>query len=205
MHPAEEILFGAVHRPVGAGDGEQGDQHFLQRAAAVCEGLAELIGVFLEVVGAVAGLVEQAADPHQRDGVTVIIEAHGPDDTPLAARPPTVRPTPELLHGLGSFVQNGVQFATATVEVTVSWDDTGALSVEVEDDGPGFAPSVLSRLGEPYVSTRTGRDGHMGLGVFIARTLLERTGAEVGFANRSDGGARVDVRWSNGIRLETPR
>lgn len=150
-------------------------------------------------------LVEQAAEPHQRDGIAVIIEAYGPDGAPISARPPTVRPTPELLHGLGSIVQNAVQFATATVEVTVSWDDTGALSVEVEDDGPGFAASVLSRLGEPYVSTRTGRDGHMGLGVFIARTLLERTGAEVGFANRSDGGARVDVRWLGGIRLETPR
>ncbi|EDP62491.1 periplasmic sensor signal transduction histidine kinase [alpha proteobacterium BAL199] len=150
-------------------------------------------------------LVEQAADPHQRDGVTVIIEAHGPDGAPVPARPPTVRPTPELLHGLGSIIQNAVQFAVATVEVTVSWEDDGAVAVEVEDDGPGFAPSVLSRLGEPYVSTRSGRDGHMGLGLFIARTLLERTGAEVGFANRVDGGARVDVRWPAGIRVEASR
>ncbi|GHD40387.1 ATPase [Thalassobaculum fulvum] len=150
-------------------------------------------------------LVEQAAEPHQRDGVAVIVEAHAPDGAPVATRAPVVRPTPELLHGLGSIIQNAVQFASATVEITVGWSDDGTLSVEVEDDGPGFAPSVLSRLGEPYVSTRAGRDGHMGLGLFIARTLLERTGAEVGFANRADGGARVDVRWPDGLRLDPPR
>lgn len=150
-------------------------------------------------------LVEQAAEPYQRDGIAVIIEAHGPEGAPVTARAPTTRPTPELLHGLGSIVQNAVQFAAGTVEVTVAWDDSGTLSVEVEDDGPGFAPSVLSRLGEPYVSTRAGRDGHMGLGLFIARTLLERTGAEIGFANRPDGGARVDVRWPDGLRLDPGR
>lgn len=150
-------------------------------------------------------LVEQAAEPYQRDGVAVIIEAHGPDGTPAAAPAPAVRPTPELMHGLGSILQNAVQFAAATVEVTVAWDGSGALSVEVEDDGPGFATSVLSRLGEPYVSTRAGRDGHMGLGLFIARTLLERTGAELDFANRDDGGARVDVRWPQGLRIDSGR
>ena len=150
-------------------------------------------------------LVEQAAEPHQRDGIAVIIEAHGPEGAPVSARAPAVRPTPELLHGLGSIVQNAVQFASGTVEVTVAWDGSGVLSVEVEDDGPGFAPSVLSRLGEPYVSTRAGRDGHMGLGLFIARTLLERTGAQVGFANRPDGGARVDVHWPDGLRLDPGR
>lgn len=150
-------------------------------------------------------LVEQAAEPYQRDGIAVIIEAHGPEGAPVAGRAPAVRPTPELMHGIGSIVQNAVQFASATVEVTVAWDDDGRFSVEVEDDGPGFAPSVLPRLGEPYVSTRSGRDGHMGLGLFIARTLLERTGAELGFANRDDGGARVDVRWPDGLRLDATR
>ncbi len=140
-------------------------------------------------------LVDQAAEPHHRDGIAVIIEAHGPEGRPVTAPAPAVRPTPELLHGLGSILQNAVQFAAATVEVTVAWNAAGAVSVEVEDDGPGFAAAVVSRLGEPYVSTRASRDGHMGLGLFIARTLLERTGAEIGFANRAGGGARVTVRW----------
>lgn len=150
-------------------------------------------------------LVEQAAAPYERAEVDVIFEVHAPDGSPLTTPAPTTRPTPELLHGLGSIIQNAVQFAVATVEVTVAWDANGALSVEVEDDGPGFAASVLSRLGEPYVSTRAGRDGHMGLGLFIARTLLERTGAEIDFENRPDGGARVAVRWPAGLRVDPPQ
>ena len=57
----------------------------------------------------------------------------------------------------------------------------------MRDDGPGFAPEVLAKLGEPYVTSRPGgegsRTGHigMGLGFFIAKTLLERTGAVVTF------------------------
>ena len=69
----------------------------------------------------------------------------------------------------------------------------------MEDDGPGFSPTVLSRLGEPYVSTRAGRRGHLGLGVFIATTLLGRSGATVRFANRADGGAHVGIIWPKGL------
>jgi two-component system sensor histidine kinase RegB len=95
------------------------------------------------------------------------------------------------------------------------------MAVSIGDDGPGFSPEVLPRLGEPYVSTRPreGRgagssptgdraDGYegMGLGVFIARTLLARTGASLRFMNapgkapadeRGEGptGALILVRW----------
>ena len=68
-------------------------------------------------------------------------------------------------------------------------------AVIVEDDGPGFPIILLDRLGEPYVSTRAGQDGHMGLGVFIAKTLLRRIGGDLRFANRPEGGARVSVHW----------
>jgi len=54
---------------------------------------------------------------------------------------------------------------------------------------------VLARLGEPYISSRAGSAGHMGLGVFIAQTLLSRTGARVSFGNAEDGGARVVISW----------
>ena len=68
------------------------------------------------------------------------------------------------------------------------------LRIAVGDDGPGFSPDILPKLGEPYVSTRArgsrkktdaGYEG-MGLGLFIARTLMERTGASVSFANGTD-------------------
>jgi len=48
-------------------------------------------------------------------------------------------------------------------------------------------------LGEPYVSSRRNEEGHMGLGIFIAQTLLERTGASISFGN--DEGAEVVIRW----------
>jgi two-component system sensor histidine kinase RegB len=102
--------------------------------------------------------------------------------------------SPEILHGLGTLIQNAVQFAVTTVEVTVAWDHRD-LMVIIEDDGPGFPTTVLDRLGEPYLSTRRGTSGHMGLGIFIANTLLERSGGRLIFGNRPEGGARAEARW----------
>ena len=85
--------------------------------------------------------------------------------------------------------------------------DATSITIEVRDDGPGFSPEILSRLGEPYVTTRPGaegsRTGHigMGLGFFIAKTLLERTGALVTFENGRPRGALVTARWTR-ERLE---
>ena len=78
----------------------------------------------------------------------------------------------------------------------------GAVSVEIADDGPGFTPEVLDWLGEPYLSTRR-KEGGLGLGVFIAKTLLARTGAKVHFANRDklshrEKGALVAIEWPTG-------
>ena len=149
-----------------------------------------------------SAMVEAAAAPHQRDEIVVIVEQHGPDgafdlaaeEGAIAADQPRVVLTPEMNQGIGTLVQNAVQFARETVEITVYWDEDTA-SVIIEDDGPGFAALVLDRLGEPYVSSRAGKDGHMGLGIFIAKTLLERGGASLSFSNRSEGGARVTVQW----------
>ncbi|MEL0012769.1 MAG: ATP-binding protein, partial [Alphaproteobacteria bacterium] len=69
------------------------------------------------------------------------------DDSPE----PVVLRSPELLHGLGNVIQNAVQFGERVVSVEVSWDESEA-RVEVRDDGPGFPPGMLDRIGEPYVS-----------------------------------------------------
>ena len=147
-------------------------------------------------------MVEAAVGPHQRDGVVVIIEQHGPegafglaaDGAATVMDQPRVVLTPEMNQGIGTLAQNAVQFATNTVEITVYWDEVTA-SVIIEDDGQGFSPLVLGRLGEPYISSRAGKDSHMGLGIFIAKTLLERGGASLSFSNRAEGGARVTVKW----------
>lgn len=113
---------------------------------------------------------------------------------------PHIRRLPEIHHALNAFVDNAVDFAASEILVSARFD-AQMITIEVRDDGPGFAPEVLTRLGEPYVTTRPGaegsRTGHigMGLGFFIAKTLLERTGAQVSFKNGRPKGAIVSARW----------
>ncbi len=144
----------------------------------------------------VSALVEAAGEPHRRAGIAMGFATVPPD--PDAAGPalaePLVSPSPEIMHGLGNLIQNAAQFARREVAVTTSWSED-TVTVEIVDDGPGFAQQVLARIGEPYISGRSGETQHMGLGIFIAQSLLERTGARLAFANAPDGGAEVMVEW----------
>jgi two-component system sensor histidine kinase RegB len=144
-------------------------------------------------------LIEESAEPHQGSGIHVQCSC-----SPLAGggegkeRAPVVVRKPEIIHALGAFVENAVSFATKEVSVNARWSDD-EVRVYVTDDGPGFAPSVLAKLGEPYFSERSieQRGGGMGLGFFIACTLLERTGARVTPYNRQlpAKGAVVRIVW----------
>jgi two-component system sensor histidine kinase RegB len=136
-------------------------------------------------------LVQEAVEPHCGGGVVIDIETLGD------GAPPMVQRHPEILHGLGNFIENAVDFAAARVVVRADWRNAG-LGVEIIDDGPGFASDILGRLGEPYITSRKLSDdggGGLGLGVFIAKTLLERTGAEIEFRNQLGGGAKVGISW----------
>jgi len=139
-------------------------------------------------------LIEAAGAPHRLGTIDFVVEAAPNADTDE----PVIRRSPEIIHGLGNFIQNAHQFAQRRVTVQAAWDE-GSAVVTVTDDGPGFPQQVLSRIGEPYISTRAERGGHMGLGIFIAQTLLEKTGASVSFTNNRGGGARVVVRWERAI------
>jgi two-component system sensor histidine kinase RegB len=133
-------------------------------------------------------LLREIADRYAR-GVPVELDQDFEDGN----EPPIAR-TPEIVQALGTLVENAATFAHEKVEI-FAWSDEEFVGVEIEDDGPGFPPEILARLGEPYVSTRVGDGEHMGLGVFIASTLLSRTGGTVSWGNRDEGGARVSVRW----------
>lgn len=135
-------------------------------------------------------LVEAAAAPHLRLGPRFEIEAAGGGPEPLVHR------APEIIHGLGNLVENAMRFATEQVTITIDWDRDEVVVV-VGDDGPGFSAEVLESLGEPYVTTRKGEG--LGLGVFIAKTLIEHSGGRIGFFNRVDRGAEVAIRWPRGI------
>lgn len=146
-------------------------------------------------------LVNTAARPHLRPDIALDIDLGPAPDAAEDEEPPVTRRTPELVHGLGNLLQNALQFARRRVSVVGEWTDRG-VTLTIADDGPGFPPGLLARLGEPYLSSReagrgrVGTDGHMGLGVFIAVTLLSHNGAKVRFANGPDGGAEVTVTWA---------
>ena len=139
----------------------------------------------------ISALVETAGAQHQHDGVKLIFATAGQP----GPEEPLVRRSPEIMHGLNNLIQNAVQFARREVSVTTFWDKA-AVTVEIADDGPGFPMHLLGRLGEPYISTRAGAADHMGLGIFIAQSLLERSGARLVFDNLPEGGAHVAISWN---------
>lgn len=155
-------------------------------------------------------VIREAADPHLARGKQVIFEtgAH-------VGAEPQIQRRPELIHGIRNLVQNAVDFAKTRVWISIGWTDE-LIRVQIVDDGPGFPSQIIGRIGDPFVRSRreTSTDGQnprpgyegMGLGLFIAKTLLERTGAELAFANAGDpfltqeerpdrSGAIVEVIW----------
>ena len=142
-------------------------------------------------------LIEETVAPHRDFGVDIKVRiAVAGVSEPVGSRNPAV------LYGVGNILENAVDFARTAVEVNAWWN-TETVEIVISDDGPGFAPEILKRIGEPYLSRRRGADEGqsehhgLGLGVFIARTLLERTGARVSFTNRvfPDHGAVVQIAW----------
>ena len=137
-----------------------------------------------------SALIEEAADPHQSARENIVLDI-GLDPKDESAEP-EIAHSPEILLAVGTLIQNAVQFASSKVEITIAWS-AEEVEISILDDGRGFPHDVLMALGEPYVSSRRGEEGHMGLGIFIAQTLLERTGATLTFGNNE--GAEVVIRW----------
>ena len=145
-----------------------------------------------------AALIEEVVAPQRHFGVAIDVTlAADRTGMPVCAR------NPAILYGLGNLAENAVDFASKRVTVGAQWDDSN-VTVTITDDGAGFASDILARIGEPYVTSRPrdprDRDGEhsgLGLGLFIAKTLLERSGATLGFENRPTParGAVVTIRW----------
>jgi len=160
-------------------------------------------------------VLREAAEPHLGRGKTVAFDVF--PGTNGGDRQPTILRRPEVIHGLRNLVQNAVDFARARVWIDATWTDS-FISVRIIDDGAGYPSYILGRIGDPFVRSRpaaqeTGQrpdyEG-MGLGLFIAKTLLERSGAEISFANGTDPfltraehpdrfGAIVEVRWPKSV------
>lgn len=145
-------------------------------------------------------LVEEVISPHRDFGIAINLdpgERIGPE--PIGHR------NPGVIYGLGNLVENAIDFAASTVIIRWRWDER-SVAFEIIDDGPGFPPEIIDRIGEPYMSTRQGAEpgGGLGLGLFIAKTLLERSGATLAFhnANERGKGAVVEIDWPRDVFLK---
>ena len=155
-------------------------------------------------------LLEEVVEPHRNFGITIDVAVKEDPDAPVIAR------NPGLLYGLGNLVENAVDFAATRVDIAAQWSPAG-LDIVVADNGPGFSPEVSGRIGQPYVTSRARdrqegeldqQDGEsgLGLGFFIAKTLLERTGATLTFQNRfpPETGAVIRIHWPRkALAIET--
>jgi two-component system sensor histidine kinase RegB len=199
--------------PPGSSEGE--DAKLLREQAERCRAiLARLANPEETLLGETARLplgafLEDMAEPYRGEDLEIVIDLR-PEE---GGQQPQVWRAPELLHGLGNIIENAADFAKARIRIQAHWN-ASRLSIAVEDDGPGFAPEIFERIGEPYITSRPGdfalneseigptatldkHDG-MGLGFFIAKTLLEQTGATVSAINPDSGGARVSAVWPRG-------
>lgn len=186
---------------------ELADRPHLQEDAALVRAQADRCTQILRAMGPrgkddalvrhapFSSVVEEAAGPHAARGIRIVTRIdgappeEGPETQPLVAR------RPEIIQGLRNLIQNAVDFADTTVWIDLDWTDA-ELEVSIGDDGPGYPPDLIGRIGDPFVrrrglasGERPGYEG-MGLGLFIAKTLLERSGARLHFRNGSAAGGR---------------
>ena len=160
-----------------------------------------------------SAILREAAEPHEKRGISIEYKL-----TPLdriTAQQPEIWRKPEVIHGLRNLVQNAVDFAQNTVWIDAFWSEE-IIQIRISDDGNGFPTDLIPRIGDPFLKSRTqvkksyaDRENYngLGLGLFIAITLLKRTKANVTFANGVDhsknkswggvrSGAVVDVEWN---------
>ncbi|GHG83127.1 sensor histidine kinase RegB [Pseudodonghicola xiamenensis] len=160
-----------------------------------------------------SAVVQEAAEPHRHRGKTVhFSESPGPGGSP---QQPSILRLPEVIHGLRNLIQNAVDFSHANVWVETHWTDN-RIWIRILDDGEGYSPQVIGRIGDPFMRRRKGEPESktrpeyegMGLGLFIAKTLLERSGASLSFANGSDPDQHRDTMAEQSgaiVRVDWPR
>ncbi len=104
---------------------------------------------------------------------------------------PVIERNAGLIYALTNLVENAVDYAASKVVITGRWTEE-TINITITDDGPGIAPQIIRHLGEPYITSRprladtefNGESEGMGLGFFIAKTLLERTSASLTLRNK---------------------
>ncbi|MBV9570893.1 MAG: ActS/PrrB/RegB family redox-sensitive histidine kinase [Alphaproteobacteria bacterium] len=205
-----------LERALPPGSAEAEDARLLRAEAERCRGILTTLARPEEsVIGALerlplGALLDDLAGEYRGGEISIRIEVPKP---PPGNPEPKVWRAPALLHGLGNIIDNAADFAQSMVRIKAEWN-ARELWIVVEDDGSGFAPDILERIGEPYVTSRPGSyavsdteiepastyggQQGMGLGFFIAKTLIEQTHGSLSASNCNGAGARVVARWPRG-------
>jgi signal transduction histidine kinase len=130
-------------------------------------------------------LVESACDDWADTATAVRCERI--EDASVLGRPTEIR------RALLNLVDNAVKFGSAA-EIRLARDGPQAV-LTVEDDGPGMPEEMLERAFEPFIRGDESRSNEgFGLGLSIARSIIERHGGSIALRNRSSGGLHAEVR-----------
>jgi two-component system sensor histidine kinase RegB len=138
-------------------------------------------------------VIEEVIEPYRIFDKTIEVVL-----LPIQSKNGTSAPEPVLsrnaglMHALTNLVENAVDYATSKVVITGRWN-ADSINIVITDDGPGIAPQIIRHLGEPYITSRprlpdkefNGESEGMGLGFFIAKTLLERVGGNLALKNKT--------------------
>ena len=101
----------------------------------------------------------------------------------------------EIMYALGNIIQNAIFYSKHTTIVELNYEKTN-IKINISDDGNGFSKDIIDKLGEPYVSKN---NQGMGLGIFIAKNLIENMGGNLNFYNSKENNAVVEINFDNSI------
>jgi two-component system, sensor histidine kinase RegB len=154
--------------------------------------LKEQVARCRQILSTIATLGSEPSDPLSNVGIRQLIEEVSAPQRPFDVRinvkaegegpEPRTQRSPGLIYGLENIIDNAVDFATMAVTIEASWTASG-VRMTISDDGPGFPPDVLRRLGEPYVTTHKlaerGDGGGSGASFSAANGRQPGRGAEI--------------------------
>jgi signal transduction histidine kinase len=139
----------------------------------------------IDIAAGVSDAVATLASRLERGRIRVAIKAQ---DTPL---PVTVFAA-SLRRALVNVITNAIDFSPAGGEISIHMAMSGDhATVEITDQGPGIPPADRQRVFDMFMTTRP--EG-TGLGLFLARAAIERSGGSIAIADRPPGtGACVRI------------
>lgn len=101
---------------------------------------------------------------------------------------------PEIVHSLSNIIENAYEYAKHSVTIKLILKDENVI-LEIINDGEGFPANILPILGEPYVKKNEKNHKGIGLGLFIAKNLINKTVGKIEFRNIENTGASVKIIW----------